>query len=273
MRYRTPRSHPANCRLPRQTLLARLGLRTSLSLKHWRVALAAGLLLLAVLGGVAWRLTGQELARLAQADTTTLSPAHQQMLVLRIATLSDELRFGGHAVEAPLRTAAAALDRAHTTLLRKATADSRQAPDFIALYHGGPQSLDRAMQGFLTATRRFLVARDTEAGELAYHRLQALAEGTLPLRLNQLTDLIDARIAHQQLRLQRLQLAAACIGLAALLLAALIGLRLWRQTATAPAAPQVLPQSPLTIVTIDGVRCEVGRALPVPSAGLRVARS
>lgn len=270
MLYRSPRSHPANCRLPRQTLLSRLGL--SSGFRHWRIALITGLLLLGILGGVAWRLTGQELARLAQVDTTTLSPAYQQTLVLRIATLSDELRFGGQAAEAPLRAAIAALDRAHTTLLRKAAGDGRQAADFIALYHGGPQSLDRAMQGFLTATRRFLVARDTEAGALAYHRLQALAETTLPLRLNQLTDLMDARIMRQQQRLQRLQMAAAVVAGATLLLAALLGLGLWRKAASARAMPAVLPQSLPTILTINGVRCEVGRALPVP-ARRRVAQS
>lgn len=269
MRYRSPRSHPANCRLPRRSLTVRLGLH------HWRIALVAGLLLLSALAGGTWKLAGQDLDKLARDDAGAISPAYQQMLVLRIATLAEALHFGGQEAETPLRTNIAALDRAHTALQRRITDNNRPSPEAVALYHGGPQSLDRAMQGFLNAGRRFLAARETEAGELAYHRLLALSETTLPLRLNQLTDLIDARLAKQQLKLQRLRTGAAAIGLAALLLAALFGFQVRRRSplASAQAAPQSLP----TLLTIDGVRHEVGRALPSRAggrAGLRaVARS
>lgn len=262
MRYRSPRSHPANCRLPRRSWAARLGLQ------HWRVALIAGLLLLAMLGGIGWKLIGQERDRVMRDDTSAISPAYQQMLVLRIATLSDELRFGGQASEVPLRAAIATLDRAHTTLLRKTMGENRQNPDITALYHGGPQSLERAMQGFLNAARRFQVAHDTEAGELAYHRVLALSETTLPLRLNQLTDLIDACAAKQQMHLYRLQLGAGLATIVALLLAGLLGLRLWWQARARAALPT--PQSLPTMLMLNGVRHEIGRALPV-RAGLRAA--
>lgn len=272
MRYRTPRSHPANCRLPRRSLLSRLGLTSGFGRQDWRVALIAGLLLLAVLSGVAWTLTGQESRKLTREDTNTISPAYQQALVLRISTLSDELRFGAQAADVPLRAAIAALDRAHTAQLRKAIADSRHSPDMAALYHGGPQSLDRAMQGFLNAARRFMVARDTEAGELAYHRLLALAETTLPLRLNQLTDLIDARLAKQQVKLQRLQTLAAAAGMAAVLLAALLGFQVWRRAASSRAPAQPAPHVLPTVVMLDGVRHEIGHSLPPVRVGLRAAQ-
>ena len=42
MRYRSPRSHPANCRLPRRRLLPRLR-AGHLTAGQWRMALAAGL--------------------------------------------------------------------------------------------------------------------------------------------------------------------------------------------------------------------------------------
>lgn len=255
MRYRSPRSHPANCRLPRRRLLPRL------RAGQWHMALVAGLLLLAALSGGTWLLARQDLQKLAQADTSAISPSYQQTLVLRITTLCETVHFGGQQAEAPLRTATATLDRAHTALQRKLVDGNRPSPEAIALYHSGPQSLDRAMQSFLTAVRRFLAARDTEAGELAYHRLQALAESTLPLRLNQLTDLIDARMAKQQQKLQRLQMISAFIGSVALLAALLLGLRLWQQSRAARAA-EPAPQSPPTMLTLNGVTHQIGRALP-----------
>lgn len=265
MRYRSPRSHPANCRLPRRRLLPRLRVSRlttwRLTAGQWRMALAIGLLLIAALSGGAWRLVGQEMQKLAQTDTSAISPSYQQMLVLRITTLCETVHFGGQQAEAPLRAATATLDRAHTALQRRLADGNRPSPEAIALYHSGPQSLDRAMQGFLTAVRRFLAARDTEAGELAYHRLQALAESTLPLRLNQLTDLIDARMAKQQQKLQRLQTIAAVTGTLALLLASLLGLRLWQRARAARAADPA-PQSPPTMLTLNGVTHQIGQPLP-----------